>query len=66
MLAVNISFLALPSVNLGSDQTQTAATLATYLSTLCAMGSLVVTIILSGQGSQIDSNEMVGVFCLVV
>ncbi|OAX34995.1 hypothetical protein K503DRAFT_868561 [Rhizopogon vinicolor AM-OR11-026] len=65
MLAVNISFLALPSVNLGSDQTQTAATLATYLSTLCAMGSLVVTIILSGQGSQIGSSAMGGEFVVV-
>ncbi|OJA08948.1 hypothetical protein AZE42_07505 [Rhizopogon vesiculosus] len=40
------------------------ATLATYLSTLCAMGSLVVTILLSGQNSQIDSSEM-GEFELV-
>ncbi|KAG1822516.1 uncharacterized protein BJ212DRAFT_809635 [Suillus subaureus] len=44
MLAVDISFLAVQSV-----QTQMAATLLTYLSTLCVMGSLVVSLVLAGQ-----------------
>ena len=62
MLAVNISFLALPSVNMGSDQTQTAAALTAYLSTLCTMGSLMVTIVLAGHGSRVDSDGMVSFF----
>ncbi|KAG2091846.1 uncharacterized protein F5147DRAFT_840739 [Suillus discolor] len=41
MLAVDISFLTVPSV-----QTQTLATLLSYMSTLCTMGSLVVTLLL--------------------
>ncbi|KAG1733059.1 uncharacterized protein EDB91DRAFT_1348925 [Suillus paluster] len=44
MLAVDISFLAVPSV-----QTQTPAILLAYLSTLSASGSLVVSPILAGQ-----------------
>ncbi|KAG0696391.1 hypothetical protein DFH29DRAFT_1082912 [Suillus ampliporus] len=44
MLAVDISFLAVPSV-----QNQTPAILLAYLSTLSAMGSLVVSLILAGQ-----------------
>jgi hypothetical protein len=64
MLTVDISFLALPSVNMGSDQSQTAATLATYLSILCTMGSLMVTIVLAGHGSRVDSDHdvMVSLF----
>lgn len=44
MLAVDISFLTIQPV-----QTQMAATLLTYLSTLCVMGSLVVSLVLAGQ-----------------
>ncbi|KAG2091845.1 uncharacterized protein F5147DRAFT_779888 [Suillus discolor] len=44
MLAVNISFLAVPTI-----APQTAAIVLTYLSSLCAMGSLVVSLILAGQ-----------------
>ncbi|KAG1861805.1 hypothetical protein DFJ58DRAFT_247854 [Suillus subalutaceus] len=44
MLAVDISFLAVPTV-----QTEMAATLLAYLSTLCVMGSLVVSLALAGQ-----------------
>lgn len=44
MLAVDISFLVVPSV-----QAQTPAILLSYMSTLCAMGSLVVTLLLVGQ-----------------
>ncbi|KAG1802333.1 hypothetical protein EV424DRAFT_1435718 [Suillus variegatus] len=44
MLAVDISLLTVQSV-----QTQMAATLLTYLSTLCVIGSLVVSLVLAGQ-----------------
>ncbi|KAG2129446.1 hypothetical protein DEU56DRAFT_982320 [Suillus clintonianus] len=59
MLAVDISFLAVPSV-----QTQTSAILLAYLSTLCAMGSLLVSLILAGQvnDSRRSSAEAVASF----
>ncbi|KAG1751122.1 hypothetical protein EDB19DRAFT_1903981 [Suillus lakei] len=59
MLAVDISFLAVPSV-----QTQTSATLLAYMSTLCAMGSLLVSLILAGQvnDSRRGSAEAVASF----
>lgn len=47
MLAVDISFLSVSSV-----QTQTPAILLCYISTLCAMGSLVVTLSFVGQVSK--------------
>jgi hypothetical protein len=61
MLAVDISFLAVPFV-----QTQMAAILVSYMSTLCAMGSLVVSLVLAGQvnDSRRDSAKSVDVeFC---
>ncbi|KAG1816398.1 uncharacterized protein BJ212DRAFT_1577075 [Suillus subaureus] len=56
MLAVDISFLAVPPV-----QTQNAAILVSYMSTLCAMGSLVVSLVLAGQvnDSRRDSAKSV-------
>ncbi|KAG2757638.1 hypothetical protein P692DRAFT_20824463 [Suillus brevipes Sb2] len=59
MLAVDISFLAVPSV-----QTQTAAILVSYMSALCTMGSLVVSLILAGQvnDSRRDSAKSVASF----
>ncbi|KAG2368658.1 hypothetical protein BDR07DRAFT_1457187 [Suillus spraguei] len=47
MLAVDISFLSVSSV-----QTQKPAILLCYISTLCAMGSLVVTLLFVGQVSK--------------
>ncbi|KAG1760698.1 hypothetical protein EDD22DRAFT_970954 [Suillus occidentalis] len=44
LLAVDISFLAVPFV-----QTRTSAILVSYLSTLCAMGSFVVTLVFATQ-----------------
>ncbi|KAG1762766.1 hypothetical protein EDD22DRAFT_889980 [Suillus occidentalis] len=44
MLAVDISFLAVPAV-----QNQMSAILLAYLSTLCVLGSLVVSLVLAGQ-----------------
>ncbi|KAG2338460.1 hypothetical protein BDR05DRAFT_969157 [Suillus weaverae] len=59
MLAVDISFLAVPSV-----QTQTPAIILAYLSTLCAMGSLLVSLIMAGQvnDSRRGSAEAVASF----
>ncbi|KAG2060583.1 hypothetical protein BDR06DRAFT_1017044 [Suillus hirtellus] len=59
MLAVDISLLTVQSV-----QTQMAATLLTYLSTLCVMGSLVVSLVLAGQvnDSRRSSAEEVASF----
>ncbi|KAG2131694.1 hypothetical protein DEU56DRAFT_454897 [Suillus clintonianus] len=61
MLAVDISFLAVPSV-----QTQTPAILVAYMSTLCALGSLVVSLVLAGQvnDSRRDSAESVASFMM--
>jgi hypothetical protein len=56
MLAVDISFLAVPSV-----QGQTAAILVAYLSTFCAMGSLVVSLVLAGQVNDTRRNNAEGV-----
>ncbi|KAG1908899.1 uncharacterized protein F5891DRAFT_32125 [Suillus fuscotomentosus] len=63
MLAVDISFLAVPAI-----ATQTAAIALTYLSCICALGSLVVSLVLAGQvndsrrGSAADvASFMVGI-----
>jgi len=56
LLAVDISFLAVPSI-----QGQTAANLVAYLSTLCAMGSLVVSLVLAGQVNGTRHNNAKGV-----
>ncbi|OJA08211.1 hypothetical protein AZE42_06851 [Rhizopogon vesiculosus] len=61
MLAVDISFLAVPSV-----QGQTAANLVAYLSTLCAMGSLVVSLVLAGQVNDTRRNNAKGVALFMV
>ncbi|KAG2746038.1 hypothetical protein P692DRAFT_20836098 [Suillus brevipes Sb2] len=59
MLAVDISFLAVPSL-----QNQTPAILVLYMSILCALGSLVVSLVLAGQvnDSRRDSAESVASF----
>ncbi|OJA21324.1 hypothetical protein AZE42_03881 [Rhizopogon vesiculosus] len=61
MLAVDISFLAVPIV-----QYQTAATLVAYLSTLCAMGSLVVSLVLAGQVNDTRRNKAADVASFMV
>ncbi|KAG1861743.1 hypothetical protein DFJ58DRAFT_245660 [Suillus subalutaceus] len=59
MLAVDISFLAVQSV-----QTQMPATVLAYLSSLCVLGSLVVSLVLAGQvnGSRRRSAKDVASF----
>jgi len=49
MLAVDVSFLAVPGVNPNLVQSQPASQIITYLSTLCAMGSLIASLILANQ-----------------
>ncbi|OAX33708.1 hypothetical protein K503DRAFT_775307 [Rhizopogon vinicolor AM-OR11-026] len=61
MLAVDISFLAVPNV-----QYQTAAVLVAYLSTLCAMGSLVVSLVLAGQVNDTRRNKAAEVASFMV
>ncbi|OAX36834.1 hypothetical protein K503DRAFT_743659 [Rhizopogon vinicolor AM-OR11-026] len=61
MLAVDISFLAVPSV-----EGQTAAILVAYLSTLCAMGSLVVSLVLAGQVNDTRRDNAEGVALFMV
>lgn len=49
MLAVDVSFLAVPGVDDPSIQSKPATAIVIYLSTLCAMGSLVISLVLAGQ-----------------
>ena len=49
MLAVDVSFLAVPGIDANSVQWQSAPQILAYLSTLCAMGSLIVSLILASQ-----------------
>ena len=49
MLAVDVSFLAVPGIDANSVQSQWASQILAYLSTLCAMGSLIVSLILASQ-----------------
>jgi hypothetical protein len=56
MLAVDISFLAVPPV-----QNQTPAILVLYMSTLCALGSLVVSLVLAGQVNDSRRDSAKGV-----
>lgn len=54
MLAVDVSFLAVPGVDPNSVQSQPASQIMAYISTLCALGSLAVSLIL---GSQIQVQD---------
>ncbi|KAF8555065.1 hypothetical protein OG21DRAFT_1508125 [Imleria badia] len=49
MLAVDISLLAVPAVNQGDVNSQSVAVVATYMSLLCATGSLVSSVLLARQ-----------------
>ncbi|KAF8838667.1 hypothetical protein BDN67DRAFT_1012924 [Paxillus ammoniavirescens] len=59
VLAVDVSFLAIPGVS--PNASPSPATIAIYLSTLCAVGSLLVSVTLSGQmnNQSRDSAEAV-------
>ena len=49
MLAVDVSFLAVPGVDDSTTPIKSPTTIIIYMSTLCAMGSLVVSLVLAGQ-----------------
>lgn len=49
MLAVDVSCLAVPGVNDPNSSTKSPTTIVIYMSTLCAMGSLVISLVLAGQ-----------------
>jgi hypothetical protein len=50
MLAVDISFLAVPNVNIG--QSQSIGVIATYLSIIFITGSLIVSLLLARQNQK--------------
>jgi hypothetical protein len=53
MLAVDVSFLAVPSVNV--QDSQSVPVISTYISVFCTLGSLVVALLfLTNQGGSID------------
>ncbi|KAH7886377.1 hypothetical protein F5I97DRAFT_1274383 [Phlebopus sp. FC_14] len=56
MLAVNVSFLSVPGIDLGQSGHQPSSAIAIYLSILCAVGSLVASVILSGQSQRTAYN----------
>jgi hypothetical protein len=58
MLAVDISFLAVPAV-----ASQSPAIVLAYLSSLCALGSLVVSLILAGQVNGSRRGSAADVVC---
>lgn len=49
MLAVDVSFLAVPGVDDVTSPFKSPTTIVIYMSTLCAMGSLVISLLLAGQ-----------------
>ncbi|KAH7914536.1 hypothetical protein BJ138DRAFT_999902, partial [Hygrophoropsis aurantiaca] len=58
MLAVDVSFLAVPGVDPGNPVQQTLATIAIYLSTMNAVGSLVISLLLVGQSRKKGRESM--------
>ncbi|OAX36833.1 hypothetical protein K503DRAFT_867288 [Rhizopogon vinicolor AM-OR11-026] len=49
MLAADVSFLAVPGVDDPTTAIKSPTTIVIYMSTLCAMGSLVISLVLAGQ-----------------
>ncbi|KAJ8584356.1 hypothetical protein M405DRAFT_798136, partial [Rhizopogon salebrosus TDB-379] len=49
MLAADVSFLAVPGVDDPTTPTKSPTTIVIYMSTLCAMGSLMISLVLAGQ-----------------
>lgn len=49
MLAVDVSFLSVPGVSSGTKNFQSITMIAIYMSTLCTVGSLIASVILTGQ-----------------
>ena len=55
MLAVDVSLLAVPAVNKGDVNSQSMAIVATYVSLLCVIGSLVSSVLLARQIRTMDT-----------
>ncbi|OJA13321.1 hypothetical protein AZE42_08620 [Rhizopogon vesiculosus] len=49
MLAADVSFLAVPGIDDATTPIKSATTIVIYMSTLCALGSLVISLVLVGQ-----------------
>ena len=58
MLTVNVSFLAVPSVNI--QQSQSLGIISTYLSTIFITGSLIASLLLAGQIERYGPESAVG------
>jgi hypothetical protein len=54
MLAADVSFLAVPGVDDPTTPTKSPTTIVIYMSTLCAMGSLMISLVLA---SQVNNNR---------
>ncbi|KIJ58821.1 hypothetical protein HYDPIDRAFT_33784 [Hydnomerulius pinastri MD-312] len=59
MLAVDVSFLAVPGVDIGGVGSQSVATIATYMSLLSVVGSLVSSVLLARQ-SRAQKESAIG------
>jgi Flp pilus assembly protein protease CpaA len=55
MLAVDVSFLAVPNVNIGSSQS--VGIIATYLSIILLTGSLIVSLLLARQNQKYGAES---------
>ena len=69
MLAVDVGLLSAPGVDRGKENYQSVAVIAIYLSTLCTVGSLVASVILTGESRRSAGNtsdEMVSCVPLLV
>ncbi|KAF9225083.1 hypothetical protein BS17DRAFT_879243 [Gyrodon lividus] len=66
ILAVDVSFLAVPGVINTASSSPSPATIAVYLSTLCAVGSLLVSVTLAGQINDQGRDSAEGVVKFMV
>ena len=67
MLAVDVSLLAVPAANKGDVNSQSVAIVATYVSLLCVIGSLVSSVLLARQIRTMDTlDEAVWDFFLFI
>jgi hypothetical protein len=55
VLAADVSFLAVPGVDDPTTPTKSPTTIVIYMSTLCAMGSLVTSLVLAASNNRRNS-----------
>ncbi|KAG0706666.1 hypothetical protein DFH29DRAFT_995792 [Suillus ampliporus] len=60
MLAVDVSFLAVPGIINSYGSSQTSTNIAVYMSALCSVGSLVVSLLLVGQSQDYQRQTAEG------